>query len=161
MERRTLIRLLVVFGIGIPLLIEGFTFLGLLEAQLLGGDGGSTPTPTIEGATQGDEILPETTPAETLSTAAFEDGALTLTVSVDNTANASYELRLTDATTREGETVGGNESTGVLAPGESGFATARWTLPGDARPGTVTVVTITRRDAETERTEYAITLGAL
>jgi hypothetical protein len=164
MERRTLIRLLVVLGIGIPLLVEGFTFFGLLEAQLLGGGGDATPTPTVDGVTQGEEVLRATAPTDTLSTASLAGNGqpvLTLTVQVDNTANASYELRLTGVTTRDGETVGGSASTGVLAPGESGFATGQWTLPAGARPGSVSVVATTVRDGETARIERSVTLGRL
>ena len=45
MERRTLVRLLVVLAIGIPVLVEAVTFLGLLEHQLLDGSGAPTATP--------------------------------------------------------------------------------------------------------------------
>jgi hypothetical protein len=164
MERRTLIRLLVVLGIGIPLLVEGFTFFGLLEAQLLGGGGDATPTPAVDGVTQGEEVLQATTPTDTLSTASLAGNGrpvLTLTVRVTNTGNASYELRLTEVTTREGETVAGSASTGVLPPGESGFATGQWTLPAGARPGSVTVVALVDRDGGTERIERSVTLGRL
>jgi hypothetical protein len=161
MERRTLIRLLVVFGIGIPLLIEGVTFFGLLEAQLLGGDGGSTPTPSVDGVTEGEEILPETAPTETLSTVSFSgDGerTLVLTVRVNNTANDPYELRLGSVTTDDGETVAGNVSTGEIQPGDMTFATAQWTLQSGAQPTSVTVVTITTKNGARQQTERSIEL---
>lgn len=163
MERRTLIRLLVLFGIGIPLLVEGITFLGLIDAKLLGG-GDTTPTPSVEGATQGDEILRGTTPTETLTTASLaESGDLTLTVRVENTGNWTYELRLRNVTTRGGEIVAveGNATTGAIAPGESGFASGQWALPADARPASVTVVAITVRDGDPVRIERSVALGRL
>ena len=160
MERRTLIRLLVAFGIGIPLLIEGFTFLGLLEAQLLGGGGGSTPS--VDGATQGEEGLRSTAPTETLSTTSLtEDGTLTLTVTINNTANTAYELRLTEVTTLDGEGVAGNGSSGVIESGERGSVTEQWSLPAGATPESVTVITITDPDGDAERTERSIALGEL
>jgi hypothetical protein len=164
MERRTLIRLLVVFGIGIPLLIEGITFFGLLEAQLLGGNGGSTPTPSIDGATEGEEILAETAPTETLSTASISGGderTLVLSVRVNNTGGDLYELRLGPVTTDGGETVGGNVSSGEIQPGETAFATGEWALPEGARPASVAVTTITVEDGERRRTERSVTLGRI
>ncbi|MFB6228566.1 MAG: hypothetical protein ABEH88_08395 [Halobacteriales archaeon] len=163
MERRTLIRLLVVFGIGIPLLIEGVTFLGLFEAQLLGGDGGSTPTPTVDGVTEGEEILSETAPTETLSTVSLSgngERTLTLTVHVNNTANDPYKLRLGSVTTDGGERIERNVSTGEIGPGEAAFATAQWTLPSGAQPTSVTVVTITTENGERQRTERTIELAS-
>ncbi|MFC7172729.1 hypothetical protein ACFQL0_03920 [Haloplanus litoreus] len=67
LSKRTLIRLLVGFGIGIPILIEGLTFLGLLQNQF-GGEGDdsteSTATET-DGAPEavgvGDDMLPKPT----------------------------------------------------------------------------------------------------
>jgi hypothetical protein len=161
MERRTLIRLLVVFGIGIPLLIEGVTFFGLLEAHLLGGSGGSTPTPSVDGATQGEKILAETPPTETLSTASFsgEDRTLALAVRVNNTGENQYELRLGPVTTDGGETVGGTVSTDGVQPGETAFATGQWTLPAGARPVSVAVTTITVENGEQQRTERSVALG--
>ena len=161
MERRTLIRLLVVFGIGVPLLIEGVTFLGLFEAQLLGGDGGSTPTPSVDGVTEGEEILLTTAPTETLSTVSLSgngEQTLTLTVRVNNTANDPYELRLGSATTDDGETIAGNVSTGEIQPGETAFATAQWTLRSGAQPTSVTVVTIITENGERQRTERTVEL---
>jgi len=162
MERRTLIRLLVIIGIGIPLLVEGITFLGLLEAQLLGG---GTPTPSPEGVGVGEEVLPETAPADTLSTASLsEEGGerlLTLTVKVDNTGNGTYELRLRGVTTDGGETIGGNASTGDVRPGESTFVTEQWVIPADTRPASVTVVAITVEDGQNRRVEKSVALARI
>ncbi|MFB6295330.1 MAG: hypothetical protein ABEH66_00600 [Halobacteriales archaeon] len=148
MKRRTLIRLLVGIGIGIPLLIEGVTFLGLLEAQLLGGGGPQatpTGTPPDDGVAVDGELLPETAPADTLSTASIAaegDRTLTLTAFVENTGNASYELRLGAVRTRGGTQVGGSATTGPIQPGESGTVTEQWDLPEGAMPGNVSVTAV-------------------
>lgn len=149
MKRRTLIRLLVGIGIGLPLLIEGVTFLGLLEAQLLGNGGPQatpTGTPPEDGVAVDGELLPETAPADTLSTASIavegDDRTLTLTAFVENTGNASYELRLGSVRTRGGTQVGGSATTGTIPPGESGTVTEQWDLPGGSMPGYVTVTAV-------------------
>ena len=60
---------------------------------------------------------------------------------------------------RDGETIEGNASTGVLAPGDSDVASGQWTLPAGATPDSVTVVAITVRDGEATRIERSVTLG--
>lgn len=164
MERRTLIRLLVGFGIGIPVLIEGATFLGLLEARLLGGDedeGTATPSPTPgRRVGVGDELLPETPQTETLTTATLRAAGgrwpLTLSVSVENGTDHASELRLGAVTLDGGRTVDGSATTGRLAPGEAGVATGRWELPSGSTPQAVAATAIQYADGEaastTERT---------
>jgi hypothetical protein len=159
MKRRTLIRLLVGLGIGIPLLIEGATFVGLIEAQFFGnGDGDPTTptgTPPAEGIAVDDELLPETAAEDTLSTASLAAGAdgrtLTLTVLVENTGDAPYELRLGAVRTRGGTRVGGSATTGTIAPGDSGTVTEQWDLPDGSMPGFVTVTAVVG-DERVERT---------
>ena len=153
MKRRTLIRLLVGLGIGIPLLIEGATFLGLIEAQLLGNGGPpATPTgtPPDDGVAVDGELLPGTVPEDTLSTAsvaADQDGrTLTLTVFVENTGDSPYELRLGAVRTREGTQVEGSATTGTVLPGESGTVTEQWELPDGSMPGSVPLAPIPVRE---------------
>ena len=147
MERRTLIRLLVGLGIGVPVAIEAATFLGLFERRLLdGGDGGPTATPRPERVGVGDELLPETPPADTVTDARVSTGeggwSFALEVTVTNGSDAPYELRLGDVTTSGGDTVAGGGSTPRVPPGGSDAVLAHWTLPEGATPERVDAVGI-------------------
>jgi hypothetical protein len=148
-----MIRLLVGLGLGIPILIESVTFLGLVGHQFSNGTGGTETTTTGTGTTTdvgigpGDELLPETNQSEQLATAVMQGGSdgwtLTMTVKVDNPANATHELRLGDVTTSEGKTVSGGGTTGQIAPGETGTVTGRWDFPVGVTPKRVQVITVT------------------
>jgi hypothetical protein len=156
-RRRTLVRLLVGLGIGIPILIELATFLGLVEQSLLGGgtgdeagtDGGTgdaTTTPTARRAVgPGDELLPDTVPTETLSAAsvrATQDAwVFDATVEVSNHADEDYVLQLTAVTTDGGTTVDGETATVRVPAGETATAAGQWALPPGERPATMRVVT--------------------
>jgi hypothetical protein len=150
MERETLVRVLVALAILVPLVIEGFTLLGLIGLNI-GGNGDSpsqdaTPTPDLVGV--GGELLPETAATETLQTASIastgDDWRLTLSVSVQNTDNGTYSVRLASVQTDDGNTIqtATDETEIELAPGESGTVTGQWSLPEGTRPSTVTVVTV-------------------
>lgn len=153
-RRRWVIRLLVGLGIGIPILIEARTFLGLLGSYLLGEDddtGTATPTPTARtGIGVGDELLAETAPTETVRTSQIRvresDWQFEMTVEVENTAGSPYELRLGNVHTTGGETVAGGASTGRIPPGETAFVNGTWVLPTDQRPETLTVTALTFAD---------------
>ena len=148
MERRTLVRLLVGLGIGVPVLVEVATFLGLFERRLLDGDGegGPTATPRPDRVGVGDELLPDTPPADVVTAARVRTGdggwSFELEVAVENTGDVPYELRLGDVTTTAGRTVAGGGSTSRLAPGASGEAFGQWTLPEGATPDRVEAVGI-------------------
>jgi hypothetical protein len=153
MEQKTMIRLLVGLGLGIPILIESVTFLGLVGHQFSNGTAGAETTTTGTGTTTdvgvgpGDELLPETNQSEELATAVIQGGTggwtLTMTVQVDNPTNATHELRLGAITTSEGKTVSGGGSTGQIAPGETGPVTGRWDLPVGVTPKRVQVIAVT------------------
>ncbi|MFB6300785.1 MAG: hypothetical protein ABEH65_11035 [Halobacteriales archaeon] len=157
MKRRSLIRLLIGLAIGIPILIEGFTFFELFH-QYLGGDTDSTPspetrtdgastTPTADQVTQGDELLPETPQSEIVSAAVIEARSdswpFTLTVTVNNDTDSAYELRLSAVTTSDGRTIGGNATTGRIEPGGSETVSGEWELSPGSTPVGVVVVAIT------------------
>lgn len=171
MKRRTLIRLLVGLGIGIPLLVEGITFFGLLEAQLLGGDDGgdvtATPawTPEEGAVSTGEELLAETVQTEQLTTASLvvedETRVLTLTARVDNPTNATYEFQFGAVTTGGDETIDGGDTTGTVPPGESGLVTAQWRLSGDQYPRAVEVTAVIEADGSTERVERTVPLARI
>jgi hypothetical protein len=164
LDRRTLIRLLVGLGIGVPILIEAATLLGLLGDVFGGDDGDETPTPTDapDGVTVGDELLPDTPATDTVRAAyvAADGWAFTLVVGVDNTTDRTYELRLRTVTTEDGRTVEGDASTGPVAPGESGSVTGRWNLPDGASPDTVDVVSVAR-DGTVTTVERTVQLGSV
>lgn len=147
MERRTLIRLLVGLGIGVPVAIEAATFLGLFERRLLdGGDGGPTRTPAPDRVGLGDELLPETPPADTVTHAEVRTGeggwSFALEVTVTNGTDAPYELRLGEVTTSSGRTVAGGGSTPRVPGGASDAVLGHWTLPEGDTPQRVEAVGI-------------------
>jgi len=68
-DRRTLVRLLIVVTIGVPILVEATTFLGLVSHSL-GDEGGDTssPTPPQDATGVGDDLLAETPRDERVTT---------------------------------------------------------------------------------------------
>lgn len=150
-SKRTLIRLLVGFGIGTPLVVEGLTFLGLLEQQFGdGGDAESTATATDtadSGVAVGDDLLPETDRSETLASAVLRETGgdrwpLSLTVEVQNSGDTDYEFQLLTLHLDDGRTVGGRSSTDRLDPGERRVITAEWSIPAGSTPRAVDVVAL-------------------
>lgn len=152
-SRRTLIRLLVGLGIGIPLLVEALTLLGLVGSQL--GDGPTTetetPTPAGRRVGVGDELLPETAPTETVSEAAIasQDWTLTIAVEVENGSEQIYDVRLGTVTTADGERIEGGGGSPPLQPGESATVIGTWDLPEASRPVAVDVVAVSRNGTVT------------
>lgn len=147
-RRRTFIRLLVGLAIGIPILVELLTFLGLIEQSLFGdgedGDGG-TATPTLERVGVGDDLLPEAPMTATVTEAVVRANGtwrLTLTVDATNGYDVPAELRLDTVALEDGRTVDGGGSTGRLDPGGATTTTGRWELPQGTTPRTVRVVTV-------------------
>jgi hypothetical protein len=174
LSRRRLVQLLVGLAFGIPLLVEGLTFLGLVE-NWTGGEEPSepsgptttpteAPTPTPAPVGVGEELLPETPQTDRLTDARFaetDDGReLTLVVAVENRDAPAYQLRLSRLVTGAGEQVQGGGGTDSLARGESTTLTARWTVPADAEPAAVEAVATTRTEAgETEVVRRVVPLS--
>lgn len=156
LSRRTIIRLLVGLGIGVPIIIETATFFGLVGQELGdGGDGdGGTETPTVDRVGEGEELLPETPARETLldSTIRAREDAwrLTITVDVENTTEMSYQLELGAVTLLDGKTVDGGARTAALAPGDSAAVTGRWDLPPGSTPDAVDATAIVGGSATTK-----------
>ncbi|MFB6353897.1 MAG: hypothetical protein ABEJ92_07395 [Halobacteriales archaeon] len=146
MERRTLIRLLVGLGIGIPVAVEAVTLLGLVETRLFGDGGAATPTPGPRRVGIGDELLADTPQTETLTDAVVRGQGrpwvCVLTIAVDNPTEAAYELRLGTLTLGSGRTVAGGASTGRIAPGGSGRVTGAWEIPQGSTPDALEVVAV-------------------
>jgi hypothetical protein len=159
LSKRTLIRLLVGFGIGIPILVEAITFLGLLDQQLGGGDtsdggtGGTATETATPGVTVGDDLLPETNRSETLASAVLREAdadrwPLSLTVEVRNSGDADYEFQLLGIHLADGRTVGGRTSTDRLTPGERRTITGEWPIPAGSTPRAVEVVALVYPDGD-------------
>jgi hypothetical protein len=173
-RRRTIIRLLVGFGIGIPILVELATFVGLLEQSLLGGEDGddeagtataterTTTTTADRGAGVGDELLAETPQRETLSNASFRAGddqwVLTLVARVENTESYPYTVQFGAVTTENGRRVEGSGRSVTVAAGETTQVTGTWQLPPGSRPAAVTVRTAA---GETAATTHDVTLAPI
>lgn len=146
-SRRWLIRALVALGLGIPIAIEGTTFLGLLNKYFGGGSEGtdtptSTPDPNLVGV--GDDLLPSTPQMEALSNAVVDGGdserwSLDVVVTVENTGDSPYEVRLGTLTLDDGRTVSGGASTGAVPPGETVTLTEQWTFRGGSLPDRLVV----------------------
>lgn len=149
LDRRTLVRLLVGLGFGIPVLVEGATVLGFVRETLAGdgdsdagggSDGASTAdtTTTDDGVAVNEELFPATAPTERMRAAVVEETdtgrQFVTTVQVDNTTDSVYELRLTGLSTDAGTRLEASASTGTVPPGESAVVTGRWSLPVDERP---------------------------
>lgn len=158
MKRSTLVRLLVVVGFGIPLVVEGVTFVGLFNDGLSGGSS-ATQAPVPEEVGIGEDLLAETTASETLESTYVVAGpdrwTMVVTVAVENSGESPYRLRLGDATLSSGKTVEGGAATDRLAPGESTTITARWSLPPGATPRKIAVVAVT----DGERVEETVALA--
>ncbi|MEF8774346.1 MAG: hypothetical protein V5A23_09635 [Halobacteriales archaeon] len=164
--RRWLIRILVGLGIGIPILIEGATFLELFRHHLLGSD---TPTPTAAtdtpgGVGVGGELLPGTPQTETLTDATLRagDGAWSfeVAVAVENTGEVPYELRLGEVVTETGTMVDGSASTGQVPPGETATVEGTWALPSGSEPDRLAVVAVTYGET-TATVSESVKLGSI
>jgi hypothetical protein len=171
-SKRTLIRLLVGFGIGIPVLVEGITFLGLLDQQFGGGgeDGDGSTAPATETPTSavgvGDDLLPETERSETLASAVLRESGgdrwpLSLTVEVRNAGDTDYEFQLLSLHLEDGRMVSGRTSTDRLAPGETRTITGEWSIPAGSMPHSVDVVALVYAADTVETVERRVDLAKI
>ena len=152
MERRTLIRLLVAFSIGVPVGIELLTLGGMFGRGPFSRRSPSRNTPSPEGVGVGDELLPETPQRETLTAAAIRDGGdwqLTMTIDVENPTDNPYVLRLGPVTLDSGRSVDGGGTSGRIPPGSARAVTGRWSLPAGSTPRAVDVLTATYANSTT------------
>jgi hypothetical protein len=163
-DRRRLITVLIIIAIAVPIVIEGMTLLGLV-GQYFGDDTGTptataTPAPASGTVGVGDDLLAETDRTEEVTTATVQTGeqwTFTLTVSVENTAGAPYELRLGAVTTNDGRRIDGEATTGQISPNGTATVTAQWTLPSGSLPDTVTVVAV--ENSETTLVDREVNLA--
>jgi len=167
-EQKTLLRLLIIVGIGLPILIEVVTFGSMMGHHLLGDTGGEavpeTPTAEPAGAGVGDPILESADVSARIDTAsvvtADEGWRFTLTVNVTNTGSDPAAVRLDSVTTRNGETIEGAASTGQLSAEGTDDVTKSWLLPPGERPDAVSVTVLMYPDGgAVQSTQYTVTLG--
>jgi hypothetical protein len=166
-SRRWLIRSLVGLGIGIPVAVESVTLFSLVESKLLGGGSENTAAPATtterEPTPVGGELLPATAPADTLADASVQVSGsawvFELTAEVENTSDTPYELQLGAVTTRGGDTVSGQATTGRIEPGATGRVSTTWGLPDGETPDTVEVTGVAYTDDGPERETREVVLG--
>lgn len=167
-EQKTLLRLLIIVGIGLPILIEVVTFGSMMGHHLVGDTGGEavpeTPTAGQAGASVGDPILESSEVSARIEAAsvvtADEGWRFTLTVNVTNTGPDPAAVRFDSVTTRSGETIAGAASTGQLPAEETDDVTKSWLLPPGERPATVSVTVLQYPDGESaQSTQYTVALG--
>jgi hypothetical protein len=167
-EQKTLLRLLIIVGIGLPILIEVVTFGSMMGHHLLGDTGGEavpeTPTAEPAGAGVGDPILESANVSARIDTAsvvtADEGWRFTLTVNVTNTGSDPAAVRLDSVTTRNGETIEGAASTGQLSAEGTDDVTKSWLLPPGERPDAVSVTVLMYPDGgAVQSTQYTVALG--
>ena len=173
LSKRTLVRILVGFALGVPLAVEGATFFELFRRQLTGadeGDGGggtSTATEAPDSAVDvGDDVLEATDRPETLRSAILREESgdrwpLSLTVEVENTGETDYEFQLLAVHLDDGRSVSGRTSTDRLAPGESRTITAEWSIPAGSTPRAVDAVALIYGDDGVETVERQVELAKI
>jgi hypothetical protein len=163
-SRRTLIRLLIGLGIGIPIAVESRTLLGIIDQQFFGGETGDGDDGDAdgEGVTVGDELLPETAPVERLTAATVfardGDWRFVLEADVTNTTDRPYEFQLGTVETTGGTGTGGT-TTGIIDPGANTSLVAEWSIPEGGKPLAVTAVGILDPDGDAERVSERVPLG--
>lgn len=149
------VRILVLIGVGIPILIEAATFLRLIGGHLEeDGKHRRTSTEKAVYVVEGSELLSETSQteriAEALITARDEAWIFELEIDVDNASTYPYELVLDSLTTQNGILVPGR-SAQRWAPGESEEMEVEWRLaPGDL-PARMTAIGRTIISADSVR----------
>lgn len=167
-EQKTLLRLLIIVGIGLPILIEVVTFGSMMGHHLMGDTGveavPETPTAAEAGAGVGDPILESSAVSARIGAAsvvtADEGWRFTLAVNVTNTGSDPAAVRLDSVTTRSGETVSDTASTGQLPVEGTDDVTQSWLLPPGKRPDTVSVTVFVYPDGESvQSTQYTVALG--
>ncbi|MFU1781423.1 hypothetical protein ACM16X_08580 [Haloarcula japonica] len=167
-EQKTLLRLLIIVGIGLPILIEVVTFGSMMGHHLTGDTGGEvapeTPTAEPAGAGVGDPILESANVSARIGSAsvvtADEGWRFTLTVNVTNTGSDPTAVRLDSVTARNGETIAESASTGQLPVNQTADVTKSWLLPPGERPDTVSVTVFVYPDeGSVQSTQYTVALG--
>lgn len=158
-SRRRLIRRIALLALLVPIVVELFTFGGLLRRELFGGDtptATSTRTDLRDAVGVGDELLDETAARETVGTSEVRSAdsgwTYVLGITVENGTEASVELRVEGIELRDGATIEGIATTGEIPPGDGGELTRAWDLPDQTMPTGVAVTAIRDGDIVVSRT---------
>lgn len=161
-DRRRLIRWIAALAFAVPVVVELFTFGNLLGNELLSDDGSEgsaggtrstaeTETAEADAVGEGDELLPETQPTETVLTSEVRgdpsaEQTYVLRVAIENSTESAVELRLTALRLNDGSTLDGVSASGRIQPGTEGEVTGAWTVPSGSMPAAVEAVEL--RDGE-------------
>lgn len=128
--RRDYLKWIVAVAVGIPVLVEVGTFVGMVGAKL--------DDQHPKALSVGDELLPSTQPTETIRTLAVQETdagrALRIEVDVTNTSQTTYGVAITGIKLDSDETLSEAVETGSLEPGASATLHGEWSLPPDATP---------------------------
>jgi hypothetical protein len=155
MERRNFIRALIAVAIGVPIAVEGVTFSRLFYQRLTGAEP-SHERPTGEGVEVGEDLLPATDAAETVTEMTLEAASETewtfrMVVDVANPTEQTYRLKLGPVSLGDGSTVGETISTGEMAPAGSTTLSGEWTVPSGSTVTGIWAGGKTGEDSVTER----------
>lgn len=135
---KRLVRILLIIGIGIPVLIEAATLFRLIGGHMGEDDGPDAAAQTTETyVAEGDELLPETPPAERISTLTIEPESeawvFKMAVDVANPTEAPYMLQLSEVQVQDGQ-VFQKTASQRWAPGDSSAMQIEWALPAGSVP---------------------------
>ena len=153
-SRRTIVRVLVGAGIGIPVAIEGATLLGMLGEQFGGGDGSGEATSLTLANGGDDDLLPETPQVERLVEATQRDRKFVAKVDVRNAGDAPATFALGPVVTGGGIRVDGVRETETVEPGDRTRLTAEWELPRGSEPATVEAKTTVDGESTTRTLQF-------
>lgn len=140
---KRLVRILLIIGIGIPVLIESATLIRMIGGYMGGEEAAqeSTPEATETYVVEGDELLPETPPAERIVTLTVEPQSeawvFTMELDVENTTARPYELELGEVEVGDGQVVQQTVSQRWDA-GAAETMAAEWRLPVGQIPSGLT-----------------------
>lgn len=157
-SRRSFVRYLAPISFAVPVVVEGRTFVGLLQQDLRGERSyWRQPTGTLVGI--GGELRPDTPTREKLADASLTDVAdgrhLVLQAAVKNTGQSSYRFALGSVTTDGGDTVSGGTRTDRVPPGETATLEATYDLPAEATPRSVETTVTIGSDASAKTVDLA------
>ena len=139
---KRLVRILLIIGIGIPVLIEAATLFRLIGGHMEDDGAGASAAETTETyVVEGDELLPDTPPAERITALTIEPESeswvFSMDVAVANRTAAPYELQLREVQA-EGGQVFEKTASQQWAAGDSAAMEIEWALPAGSVPSGLT-----------------------
>ena len=152
-SRRTIIRVLVGGGIGIPIAVESATLLGMLDEQFGGGGEGDATTLSLAND-GGDDLLSETPQVERFVEATQRDRKFVAKVDFRNAGDAPATFALGPVVTGGGIRVDGVRETETVEPGDRTRLTAEWELPRGSEPATVEAKTTVDGESTTRTLQF-------